>query len=324
MVQGNSIGTDVNGTVALGNDHGVCPRRQQQPDRRTGEDQGNLVSGNDFSGVTLKDSGGDPSEDNDVQGNLIGTTTPAPRRFPNSTGVRIVANADNTIGGTPPAPATSSRATSGRRQDPVRGADDNDVQGNWIGTDEAETVDLGNGGSGVEILDGAENRIGATLLQNPSNVIANNGGDGVTVTSGVGNAIVRNSMYDNVLLGIDLNADGTNGERQRRRRRRHRPERSRTARRSTRWSDVDCAETEPADYRLEFFASDSCDPRERRGPDVPRPRSTCPPTPTATRTPTAVTVTAGQFVTMTATRLVGAEPRGALSTSEFSPCEEVQ
>ena len=100
---------------------------------------------------------------------------------------------------------------SGNPTDGVRiesDARDNKVQGNWIGTDESGAL-LGNGESGVEIDDGAQNRVGATSGQNLANVIAHNGDDGVTVESGDGNAIVRNSIHDNGGLGIDLGADGT-------------------------------------------------------------------------------------------------------------------
>ena len=43
-----------------------------------------------------------------------------------------------------------------------------------------------------------------------ANTIANNGGDGVTVVSNgaTGNRIEKNSIHDNVGLGIDLGDDG--------------------------------------------------------------------------------------------------------------------
>ena len=103
----------------------------------------------------------------------------------------------------------------------------------------------------------------ATSGQNLANVIAHNGANGVTVESGVGNAIVRNSLYDNGGLGIDLGADGTtaNDGAGRRRRRSERlqngPEINGSRRREVAW-DLE-TERRPT-YRLEFFASDACDP----------------------------------------------------------------
>ena len=63
------------------------------------------MSGNLFAGVQLVADGGDPAEDNDVQGNLIGmSASGAP--LANDTGVRIVQSNDNTIGGGTTTPAT--------------------------------------------------------------------------------------------------------------------------------------------------------------------------------------------------------------------------
>ena len=61
---------------------------------------------------------------------------------------------------------------SGNAADGVRiftNSRDNDVQANWIGTDDGG-ADLGNGGSGVEIDDSTDNRVGATSGQKPANV----------------------------------------------------------------------------------------------------------------------------------------------------------
>ena len=216
-MQGNNIGTDVTGEVALGNFTGVSV---------LGGDgnllggavvgEGNLVSGNLSTGVQIGNADDDPARENDVQGNLIGTNVDGDAPLPNFTGLRVLASDHNNIGGTDPG---TGNVISGNDTDGVKiqadGADDNDVQGNWIGTDKDETVALGNGESGVEILDGAQNLVGATGLQNPANVIAHNGGDGVTVTNSDGNAIVRNSLRDNGDLGIDLDANGVDRQRRR-------------------------------------------------------------------------------------------------------------
>ena len=206
------------------------------------------------------------------------------------------------------------------------GADDNEVQGNWIGTDESGTRDLGNGESGVELFEAADNRIGATSAQNPANVIANNGGDGVTVTSGVGNAIVRNSLHDNGGLGIDLGANGTtandgagdpdsgantlqNG-----------PEIQSASATDVEWELETDANTT---YRLEFFSNDACDPSgSGEGQTL---LDTIEVTTNANgdadrTTTTAIPAGLGKHVSMTATKLVGAN-LVARSTSELSPCE---
>jgi parallel beta-helix repeat protein len=327
-VQGNSIGTDVNGTAALGNFTGVSVLGG---DRNliggAADGEGNLVSGNLFSGVHLGTDDDDPAEDNEVQGNLIGTDAAGTAPLPNDTGVDISASGDNTVGGTAPG---AGNVISANDTDGVRilsdGADDNDVQGNWIGTDEAETLDLGNGASGVDIDGGSQNRVGATLLQNPANVIAYNDLDGVTVTSGIGNSIVRNSLHDNDELGIDLDANGTtpndgpldpdsgpntlqNG-----------PviDNATTATQFV-W-DLDTEAN--ADYRLEFYSNEVCDPSGSGEGQTFLDAIVV--TTDANGHADGATVTAtpagsGKWVSMTATRLNGAN-QVARSTSEFSPC----
>lgn len=326
-VQGNRIGTDVDGELGLGNFWGVVvDGGDNNLIGGAAEHQGNLVSGNLVVGVLLSADQDDPAEDNDVQGNLIGTSASGTAKLANDIGVLISEAFNNTIGGEQDG---TGNVISGNETDGVRidgeDADENQLQANWIGTDEQALLDLGNGESGVEIIEGDENRIGATLLSNDANVIAHNGKDGVTVTSGQHNAIVRNSIHDNGELGIDLAANGTtpndgafdndNG-----------PNALQNG------PDVDSAhpteiewelETErDTDYRLEFFASDTCDPSgsgegqtflgfiEVRTDANGEADDTTP-----------VTGALGQHVTMTATRL---NAGGFVqSTSEFSPCELV-
>jgi hypothetical protein len=330
-VQGNNIGTDAGGDAPVGNLIGISV---VGGDRNliggAAEGEGNLVSANRFSGVSFSSDNGDPAEDNDVQGNLIGTNASGRAPLPNDdAGVSISASNNNTIGGVDEG---TGNVISGNGTDGVRiafEADDNDVQGNWIGTDESEALDLGNGESGVEIVDGAQNRVGATLAQNPANVIAHNGADGVTVTSGVGNAIVRNSLRDNGELGIDLAADGTtandgggdadsgaNGLQ-------NGPEIEDATATEVEWE----LETEPnATYRLEFYANDACDASgSGEGQTL---LDTIEATTDANgdaddTTTTALPAGVGKHVSMTATRLVGAG-LVARSTSELSPCELAQ
>ncbi len=91
-------------------------------------------------------------------------------------------------------------------------ADDNIVQGNFIGTDAAGTNALSNTESGIlidgTILEASGNLIGGTSA-GQGNTIAFNGSNGVTVVSNaVDNAIFGDSIFSNAVLGIDLGADG--------------------------------------------------------------------------------------------------------------------
>ena len=320
-VQGNTVGTDVGGVVSLPNIDGI---RVFGGDRNLiggPEGEGNLASGNTFSGVSLLSLAGNAAEENDVQGNQIGTSALG-TALPNNAGVTIVQSHDNSIGD---AAEGTGNVISGNGADGVRiisNSRDNKVQGNWIGTDGSGT-NVGNGGSGVEIRDAADNRVGATSGQNLANVIAHNGDDGVTVESGVGNAIVRNSFYDNGGLGIDLNADGTTandgaGDDD---------AGPNTLQNGPEIDEVEAGEVdweleteEDSTYRLEFFVSDACDPSgsgeaqthvETIEVDTDANGDADDDTP--------ITVAVGQQVTMTATKLGTNDV--VRSTSELSPCE---
>jgi hypothetical protein len=320
-VQGNSIGTDVGGDADLGNLIGVSVFTG---DRNliggAADGEGNLVSGNALSGVQLVSDGSDPAEDNDVQGNVIGLgASGAP--LANETGVRLDASNDNTIGGVDEG---AGNVISGNETDGVRieseGADDNDVVANFIGTDAAETP-LGNGESGVEIDDGEQNEVGDA--QGLGNTIVHNGSDGVTVTAGSGNAIRRNSIHDNGLLGIDLGANGGTAN--------DFLDADQGANQLQNGPVIPAADpvdvtweldTVPlTDYRLEFYASSSCDPSGSGEAETYL--GTLDVTTDINGHADGVEPVApgsGVHVTMTATRLAGPAVR---STSELSPCRFV-
>jgi hypothetical protein len=312
-VQGNHIGTDVEGEADLGNFIGV---NVGGGDRNLIED--NVVSGNVFEGVGLRLSGDDPAEDNEVRDNLIGTDADGVERLANGTGVSVFDVGHNTLDGNVIAASVSDGVLISGAE-----ADSNVVEDNWIGTDAGATLDLGNGQSGVEIVAGGDNRIGKKLRRGVSNVIAFNAKDGVTVTSGVGNAIVGNSIRANGELGIDLADDGPtandgagdddsgpntlqNG-----------PDVDEVTASTVEWE----FESEPdTDYRLEFFASDECDPSgSGEGQDYLGFVDVRTDNNGEADDTSDFAVGAGRHVTMTATRL---NASGRLrSTSEFSPCE---
>ena len=72
--------------MALGNLTGLIvfgSERNQIGGPKVGDK--NLVSGNLLSGVAIVADNGDPAEDNNVEGNLIGTDSSVPRRSPMAT-----------------------------------------------------------------------------------------------------------------------------------------------------------------------------------------------------------------------------------------------
>jgi fibronectin-binding autotransporter adhesin len=78
----------------------------------------------------------------------------------------------------------------------------NTVAGNFIGVDPTEAVAAN--GTGISI-NGNANTIGGA---GDGNIIGHNNGDGVDVVAGTGNSILENNIHENVLLGIDLAANG--------------------------------------------------------------------------------------------------------------------
>jgi CSLREA domain-containing protein len=156
-------------------------------------------------GVVIKGSG------NKVEGNFIGTDAPGTSDLGNSlSGVFIFDAPNNTIGGTT---AAARNLISGNGQQGVNiggaGATGNKVQGNFIGTNAAGTAALANSLNGVFISDVTNNTIGGTVA-GARNLISGNTQAGVVVGSPVakGNRILRNSIFSNGGLGIDLGGDG--------------------------------------------------------------------------------------------------------------------
>ena len=104
-VQGNFIGTDVSGTIALGNGTGVFiqasftagPKKNIIGGPAPGE--GNVISGN-TRGVFIEDDDLVGTIGNLIQGNLIGTDVSGTSALGNVTyGVEVRGASDNTIGG---------------------------------------------------------------------------------------------------------------------------------------------------------------------------------------------------------------------------------
>jgi hypothetical protein len=112
--------------------------------------------------------------------------------------------AENTIGGT----AIEDRnLISGNRFHGVgiSSARRNQVQNNLIGTDMSGNNNLGNGQVGVAVFSGINNIIGGSAAA-AANTIAFNGLDGMSIffEGSTGNDILRNSIFSNTGLGIDL------------------------------------------------------------------------------------------------------------------------
>lgn len=203
-VLGNRIGTNASGTTALANrQNGI------NLDRASGNfvggsalGAGNVISGNTRSGVVLGFTGSTGPNLNTVQGNLIGTNLDGTIAMPNlEQGVLFLAGANGNLVGSDfdgLNDGAEGNLISGNLQQGVMLSSstvaNNAVRGNKIGTDITGTIDLGNQGSGVQIV-GAQ----GTLVER--NLISGNDGVGVEGNGAIG-TIVRGNLINTKADGI--------------------------------------------------------------------------------------------------------------------------
>ncbi|HJQ27060.1 MAG TPA: C25 family cysteine peptidase [Blastocatellia bacterium] len=206
LVQGNLIGTTLDGLTDLGNTSLGVGIFDSPNNTIGGTATGarNLIAGNDSNGVQIS---GEAADGNLVQGNFIGTNLNGTAALGNGArGISVINSADsNTIGGTA---AAARNIISGNLSTGVRifntGTTANLVQGNIIGLDVAGTADLGNGFDGVDVGDtAASNTIGGTTAA-ARNIISGNNLDGIAIFGTATQNLVQGNF-----IGTDLS--GTAG-----------------------------------------------------------------------------------------------------------------
>ena len=207
-VTGNYIGTNMSGTVAIGNQvGGVCVEEGAWHTTIGGyqEGEGNLVSGNTGDGILVR---GNETRDVKIWGNTIGMNAAGDYELGNgANGVAVLRGATEV--------AIGSRRTgtrnliSANHRNGVRisdsGTENNAVESNLIGTDITGLINWGNWLAGVVIESGASRNIigGDTLV---GNVIADNGWQGTTDldSSGVVLAGASDNDVQGNLIGTDV------------------------------------------------------------------------------------------------------------------------
>jgi titin len=199
VVQGNFIGTDPTGTKALANGaSGVMIVGPGNTIGGTLAGAGNVISGNQAGGVTMFGNG---TTSNLVQGNFIGTDSSGTKALGNGgSGVSISSGAtNNTIGGTSAA-ARNVISANAREGVTIWIANQNLVQGNYIGTDRTGTKALGNSSVGVVLFGAATNNTIGGTAAGAGNVISANSG---------GLAIVGNGTMNNLVQGNFIGTDSS-------------------------------------------------------------------------------------------------------------------
>ncbi len=189
-VLGNFIGTDITGTLDLGNRINgieVSSFNNNNVIGGTTLADRNVIAGNNQGEVTLGTGTG-----NTVQGNYLGVDVTGMNRLGNSYGLRIYGD-NNQIGGTG---TGEENVIAGIRIE--TSGQNNTFEGNLIGTDVLGTSSLGN--TWGMVVYGSDNVIGGTAVD-AGNVISGNSSTGVWLTgaSATGNLVQGN------FIGTDIN-----------------------------------------------------------------------------------------------------------------------
>ncbi|KAA3665022.1 MAG: hypothetical protein DWQ04_02770 [Chloroflexi bacterium] len=220
---GNHIGTDFSGTAPLGNeelgiliDHGATNNFIGGNSFQAR----NLISSNGIIGIKIEDSG---TMSNTIQGNYIGTNVSGTIPLSNGKyGILIHSEATNNIvGGDTPGTSNliSGNKLAGICVEDV-GTSENQVMGNYIGTDVSGTTALGNAETGVLIHNGATNNIIGGNLPEARNLISGNGDDGIKIEdSGTMSNTIRGNFIGtdasgtvpiaNAQQGVTIHAEAT-------------------------------------------------------------------------------------------------------------------
>jgi len=194
-IQGNYVGLDASGSIALGNGDGITIGGAAT-NTRVGGYAPNVVSGNGVTGITINGSLSYASTNgNRIAGNFVGTDRTGTVGIGNSIGIVVKGFAtDNVIG--------DGNLISGNAGDGVQilgtAARHNVIYANRIGTDATGTAGIANGGSGVHLEDASDNVIGANAA---GNVVSGNGKNGIDV-HGARHRVIRNIIIGNI-IGAD-------------------------------------------------------------------------------------------------------------------------
>ena len=177
VIEGNRIGTDGSGTLALPNGYGVTVSGGAGSVLIGGRTAvaANTISGNRFAGIHITSGsvGG-----NRIEGNRIGLNAIGMAALPNqNAGVLLASARSNVVGGVD---AGVRNVISGNLRGGVMitgsTATGNLVSGNWIGLSGDGTSAIGNGQYAIQLVEAPDNIIGGTGLFAANTISGNSGG----------------------------------------------------------------------------------------------------------------------------------------------------
>ncbi len=218
LVQGNYIGTDGSGSLAIGNvaDGVTLLDAASNTIGGTNAGAGNVIAGNGKAGVFLNGAG---VTNNLVQGNLIGTDASGRLALGNAfAGITISGASGNRLGGTT---AEARNVISGNKQDGVfitTNSVGNLLEGNFIGVDATGTNAVGNLFNGVSISSAGSNVVGGSA-SGARNLVSGNANYGIQILNSgatanliqgnyVGPNVTGRSALGNRLSGLRIESMG--------------------------------------------------------------------------------------------------------------------
>lgn len=217
-IEGNYVGTDATGDVALGNGGsgfgGITADQSGGAPVVSTIITGNVVSGNSSGGIAVYASSQPSQATFLIANNLIGTNAAGTAALGNGfTGLRLdgtVENAkvlNNVISATTLGALDSASTGLSVNEEGATDVEHNVIQGNLIGTDRTGTVALGNTGLGMSV-EGIGNTIGGSG-PGQGNVVAFSSGAGILL-SGSQDTLIRNSIFGNSGPGIQSRVSASN------------------------------------------------------------------------------------------------------------------
>ena len=201
-IVGNYIGTDISGTLAIGNGTGVI--LNTMANALVGGDtpaERNIISGNNIQVTVLASQG------STIIGNYIGVGADGSGVIGGGTGIHVAGSSGTEIGGPSPGDANVISGHGGPGILITNNSSSNSIEGNFIGTDATGFASIGNQ-VGINVVSASSILIGGGFPA-VQNVIAFNDFGGIIIHDpSRGVSILGNSIRDNNGLGIDLGDDG--------------------------------------------------------------------------------------------------------------------
>jgi CSLREA domain-containing protein len=187
VVEGNYLGTDATGTVALPNHTGIRVSFSTN-NRIGGASPGarNIVSGNNRYSIYFEAS----NIGNTAEGNYVGLTASGNAPLPNLAGIVFNSGDQNVV-------RNNVIAANARPGIEVIGGNDNLIHDNLIGTDPAGNPVFGNG-AGVQLFSASNNIV-------RDNTISGNSFSGVLINS----TLPANTATNNVIQGNEITRNGS-------------------------------------------------------------------------------------------------------------------